>query len=159
MNSLFSVIQYEDINFNIIPMLIIDNIKKNLNNSELNDIYLQLELLKMSDKYFNFDKKLEKKFWNNLSILKKTYFKKDNKIYDIIEFHECFWNKNSESVWFSTKRHFNRIILLKKGLNDDRFQDFFKRITLIIDDRYNNDYNDIHNITITINKVSIEQKN
>ena len=113
----------------------------------------------MSDKYFNFDKKLEKKFWNNLSILKKTYFKKDNKIYDIIEFHECFWNKNSESVWFSTKRHFNRIILLKKGLNDDRFQDFFKRITLIIDDRYNNDYNDIHNITITINKVSIEQKN
>ena len=62
MNSLFSVIQYEDINFNIIPMLIIDNIKKNLNNSELNDIYLQLELLKMSVKYFNFDKKLEKKF-------------------------------------------------------------------------------------------------
>ena len=157
MNSLFSVIQYEDINFNIIPMLIIDIIKKNLNNSELNDTYLQLELLKMSDKYFNFDKKLETKFWNNLSILKKIYFKKDSKIYDIIEFHECFWNKNSESVWFSTKRHFNRIRLLKKGLNDDRFQDFFKRITLILDDRYNNDYNDIHNITIK--NVSIEQKN
>ena len=76
MNSLFSVIQYEDINFNIIPMLIIDTIKNNLNNSELNNINLQLELFNISEKYFNFDKKLEIKFWDNLSTLKKKYFDK-----------------------------------------------------------------------------------
>jgi len=131
MNSLFSVVQYEDIKFNIIPMLIIDNIKNNLNNSELNNINLQLELFNISEKYFNFDKKLEIKFWNNLSTLKEKYFKNNSKIYDIIEFHEYFWNKNSESVWNSTKRHFDRIRLLKKGLNDKRFQNFFKKMTSI----------------------------
>lgn len=131
MNSLFSVVQYEDIKFNIIPMLIIDNIKNNLNNSELNNINLQLELFNISEKYFNFDKKLEIKFWNNLSTLKEKYFKNNSKIHDIIEFHEYFWNKNSESVWNSTKRHFDRIRLLKKGLNDKRFQNFFKKMTSI----------------------------
>ena len=55
MNILFSVIQYEDINFNIIPMLIIDNIRNNLCNSELNNIHLQVELLEISEKYFNFN--------------------------------------------------------------------------------------------------------
>lgn len=147
MNILFSVIQYEDINFNIIPMLIIDNIRNNLCNSELNNIHLQVELFEISEKYFNFNKKIELQFWDNLSKLKKKYFEKDSKIYDIIQFNEYFWDKSIESVWYSIKRHFNRIKILKKGFDDAHFQNFFKKVSFINND-WNNEIDNIHDIMV-----------